>query len=144
MIRGRFGFWKGECMEQGDEALDEKYPEHELTGKILQCAFAVHNSLGAGFLEKVYANALFTEIRDNGLSCVREAPLQVRYKGNVVGEYVADLIVESRILLELKACAAIDANHSAQILNYLKASGIGVGLLLNFGRPRLEYRRFVN
>lgn len=120
-----------------------EYPEQELTGKILSCAFAVHNALGAGFLERVYANSLAIEIRREGLACVQEAPLQVKYRDFIVGDYVADMIVAQRVLLELKACAAVDANHSAQIMNYLRASGIRVGLLLNFGRPKLEYRRFV-
>jgi GxxExxY protein len=78
-----------------------------------------------------------------GLICVQHAPLEVRYEGAVVGDYVADMLVERPVLLELKACASLDPSHSAQIMNYLRASGIKVGLLLNFGRPRLEYRRFV-
>jgi GxxExxY protein len=119
------------------------FPEGELTDDILKCAFAVHNSLGAGFLEKVYANALALELRAQGHSCVQEAPLQVRYRNAVVGDYAADLVVENRVLLELKASQALDSTNEAQILNYLRASGIRVGLLLNFGRPRLEYRRFI-
>jgi GxxExxY protein len=120
------------------------YPEQILTGKILECAFNVHNALGAGFLERVYSNALAIEMRTANLACVRHAPLEIKYKGAVVGDYTADMVVESRALLELKACASLDPSHSAQIMNYLRASGIKVGLLLNFGRPRLEYRRFVN
>jgi GxxExxY protein len=71
-------------------------------------------------------------------------PLEIKYKGAVVGDYIADMVVESRVLLELKACASLDPSHSAQIMNYLRASGMKVGLLLNFGHPKLEYRRFVN
>ena len=119
------------------------YPEQALTEKILEAAFAVHNTLGAGFLEKVYANALARELRDKGLSCEQEAPLKVRYKDAVVGDYSADVIVERRVLLELKACSALDPVHEAQIMNYLRASNLRVGLLLNFGRPKLQYRRFV-
>jgi GxxExxY protein len=120
------------------------YPEQELTGRILEAAFAIHNLLGAGFLKKVYENALLIELRSMGISCAAQQPLVVRYKGSVVGDYQADLVVEDRVLLELKACSALDPNHEAQIMNYLRASGLQVGLLLNFGRPRLEYRRFVN
>ena len=119
------------------------YPEQELTQKILEGAFAVHNTLGCGFLEKVYSNALLFELRNMKLSCEHEVPFKVRYKGAVVGDYCADLIIERRVLVELKACAGLESAHEAQILNYLKASGIQVGLLLNFGRPKLQYRRFV-
>jgi len=78
-----------------------------------------------------------------GLACVQEVALKVRYKDVVVGDYSADLVVEKRVLVELKACTGLDSVHEAQILNYLKASGIRVGLLMNFGKPRLEFRRFV-
>jgi len=119
------------------------YPEQDLTQKILGASFAVHNALGAGFLEKVYANALSVELRQMGLVCAQEVPFKVQYKNVVVGDYSADLVVEKRVLLELKACTGLDSVNEAQILNYLKASGIRVGLLMNFGKPRLEYRRFV-
>jgi GxxExxY protein len=125
------------------EATEPVYPEQELTGKILECAFAVHNALGAGFLERVYSNALAHELQRSGIDCVREAPLKVTYRDVIVGDYVADILVAGRVLMELKACAVLDSNHAAQIMNYLRASGIRVGLLLNFGRPKLEYRRFV-
>jgi GxxExxY protein len=119
------------------------YPEQELTHKILEGAFAVHNTLGCGFLEKVYANALLFELRNLGLQCEHEVPFKVMYKDVVIGDYCADLVVERRVLVELKACTGLDSVHEAQILNYLKASGIQVGLLLNFGKPKLQYRRFV-
>jgi GxxExxY protein len=125
------------------EAADPVYPEQELTGKVLESAFTVHNSLGAGFLERVYSNALVLELRRNGIDCVQEAPLNVTYRDTIVGDYVADILVERRVLIEMKACAALDKNHSAQIINYLRASKIHVGLLLDFGPPRLEYRRFI-
>jgi GxxExxY protein len=99
--------------------------------------------LGCGFLEKVYSNALFFELRNMGLDCEQEVPFKVEYKDVVVGDYCADLIVERRVLVELKACAGLDSVHEAQILNYLKASSIHVGLLMNFGKPKLQYRRFV-
>jgi GxxExxY protein len=119
------------------------YPEQELTQKILEGAFAGHNTLGCGFLERVYSNALLFELRNMGLSCEHEVPFKVRYRDIVVGDYCADLIVEKRVLVELKACASLESVHEAQILNYLKASSIQVGLLLNFGKPKLQYRRFV-
>ncbi len=119
------------------------YPEQDLTRKILEGAFAVHNTLGCGFLEKVYSNALFFELRNLGLICDQEVPFKVKYRDVVVGDYCADLIVERRVLVELKACAGLDSVHEAQILNYLKASSIQVGLLPNFGKPKLQYRRFV-
>jgi GxxExxY protein len=119
------------------------FPEQELTGKIIGAAFAVHNDLGAGFLEKVYSNALAIELGQAGISCEREVPFKVRHRNMVVGDYCADIVVEQRVLVGLKACVGLDSVHEAQILNYLKASGIRVGLLMNFGQPRLQYRRFV-
>lgn len=119
------------------------YPEQELTGKILEGAFAVHNTLGCGFLEKVYSNARLFELRNMGLKCEQEILFKVKYRDVVVGDYCADLIVEGRVLVELKACASLDSVHGAQILNYLKAGGIQLGLLLNFGKSKLQYRRFV-
>jgi len=128
---------------EGQSEWPASYPQQELTGKILECAFAVHNLLGAGFLERVYSNVLILELRSHGLKCVQELPLKVNYKGIVVGDFAADIVVEDVALIELKACTALDPNHRAQVINYLRASGIQVGLLMNFGRPRLEYERFV-
>jgi GxxExxY protein len=126
-----------------DCAQKKEYPEQELTGTILQAAFAVHNALGAGFLERVYSNALALELETHGLKYGKNEQLQVKYRGSIVGDYIADMIVENRVILELKACASLDPSHSAQLMNYLRATKIRVGLLLNFGRPKLEYRRFV-
>ncbi len=131
--------------EKTEERRDDLrvYPERELTEKILEAAFAVHNALGAGFLERVYENALALELRAKEIACQQQLPLQVRYKDAVVGDYAADLVVESRVLLKLKACTMLEPNHEAQIINYLRATGLRVGLLLNFGRTKLQYRRFV-
>jgi len=134
---------KTDALQDTSPADPQPYPEQELTGQILSCAFAVHNTLGAGFLEKVYGNALAIELRKQSLECSQELPLKITYRGAVVGDYVADLVVGGKVLIEMKACAVLDANHCAQIMNYLRASGIRVGLLLNFGRPKLEWRRFV-
>jgi GxxExxY protein len=122
----------------------EPYPEQDLTEKMLQAAFAVHNALGAGFLERVYSNALAVELRTQGIALQIELPLKIKYRDAIVGDHVADLVVDGRVLVELKACASLDPVHTAQVLNYLRASKIQVGLLLNFGRPKLEYRRSVS
>ncbi|MBI2957109.1 MAG: GxxExxY protein [Acidobacteria bacterium] len=119
------------------------YPEAELTEKILAAAFKVQNVLGCGFLEKVDENALVVELSRQQLRTQQQKPLQVRYEGAIVGEYTADLVVEDRVIVECKAVTQLDPVHEAQLLNYLKATGIRVGLLLNFGRPKLQYRRFV-
>ena len=118
------------------------YPEQELTQKILKGAFAVHNTLGCGFLEKAYSNALLMELRWMGLGASKRSHSKCDIKEAIIGDYFADLIVERRDLVELKACVGLEKVHEAQILNYLKASGIHVGLLMNFGKPKLEYRRF--
>jgi len=117
---------------------------NELTGKIIRCAFAVSNALGAGFLEKVYENALAHELGKAGLAVEQQKGMQVVYDGVVVGEYVADLVVNGRVIVELKAVKAFDNVHFAQCLNYLKATGTEVCLLINFGVPKVEIKRFIN
>jgi GxxExxY protein len=109
-----------------------------LSKRIIGCALTVLHALGTGFLEKVYENALVHELRKSGL-----APMVVRYDGIVVGEYAVDLLVEHIVLVELKVAKAIDEIHLAQCLNYLKATGLHLCLLLNFGKPRLEIKRIV-
>ena len=121
--------------------MNEDFPHKELTSRILEAAFAVHNTLGAGFLEKVYENALTIEFRRRGIPFRQQVPLHVKYDGSVVGEYTADLIVDNAVILELKAAHAIDSVHEAQLLNYLRATGLDVGMVLNFAKPRLEYKR---
>jgi GxxExxY protein len=96
-------------------ASHDLYPEQGLRQKILEAAFAVHNTLGAGFLEKAYLNALVLELRASGIACEQQAPLRVLYKGTLVGDYVADLVVQGKVLLELKACAVLDSSREAQI-----------------------------
>ena len=114
-----------------------------LTERIIGCAFAVSNGLGCGFLEKVYENALAHELRKAGLNVQQQWPVRVHYDGQVVGDYVADLLVEGRVLLELKAVKELDDAHMAQCLNYLNATGLRLCLLLNFAKPRVEVRRVV-
>src|ERR1019366_3914768 len=115
-----------------------------LSERIIGCAFTVMNTLGVGFLEKVYENALAHELHKAGLSVAQQRSVTVNYDGVVVGEYFADLLVEGTLLVELTAVKALDRVHSAQCLNYLKASGLRVCLLINFGNPRLEIKRLVN
>jgi GxxExxY protein len=111
------------------------HPQIELTGKILECPLGVHNALGAGFLERVYSNALACELRTRGLNSPQKLLLKVNYKGAIVGDCAADIIAEDAVL---------DANHRAQTINCLRAFGIRVGLLLNFRRPTQENERFVD
>lgn len=111
-----------------------------LTERIIGLAYEVHNTLGAGFLEKVYEGALAWELRRAGLSVERQAPIDVVYKGERVGEYAADLIVEGRVIVEMKVVSELAGAHKAQLLNYLRATGIEVGLLINFG-DRVEVVR---
>jgi GxxExxY protein len=113
------------------------------TEKIIGCAYTVGNTLGCGFLEKIYENALALELHKAGLKTVQQHGIQVFYDGVVVGEYVADLLVEGIVLVELKAVKALDDIHAAQCLNYLKATGIQICLLINFGRPRVEVKRLI-
>lgn len=115
----------------------------QITEKIIGCAYRVSNDLGAGFLEKVYHNALLIELREAGLATRSEHPINVFYKGRIVGEYYADILVDDLVLVELKAVSALDSIHQAQCLNYLKATGLSVCLLLNFGKPKVEVRRIV-
>jgi GxxExxY protein len=116
----------------------------ELTDKILEACFQVSNELGTGFLEAVYQNALVIVLREKGLRVESEFPLSVSFHGQKIGSYYADLYVESKVIVELKAISALAEVHKAQLINYLKATGTDVGLLVNFGNPRLEYRRFDN
>ncbi len=112
-----------------------------LTERIIGCAFKVANTLGPGFLEKVYENALAHELRKNGLDTVQQHPAPVFYDGILVGDYVADMMVAGGVLVELKAVRSLEGIHEAQCINYLKATGLKTCLLLNFGSPRLEIRR---
>jgi GxxExxY protein len=112
--------------------------------KMIGCAFTVSNKLGAGFLEKIYENALAIELKRTGLTVIQQAPIQIHYYGTIVGEYLGDLIVEQEVLVELKTVRAFDDMHTAQCLNYLKATELTVCLLMNFAKPRVEIKRIVN
>ncbi len=117
--------------------------EGELTEKVLGAAFKVLNTLGTGFLEKVYENALSFQLQRIGLSVESQKVFHVKYEGAIVGEYQADLVVAGKVIVECKAISNMDSVREAQLINYLKASGVHVGLLINFGRPTLQYRRLV-
>ncbi|GAB4287298.1 MAG: GxxExxY protein [Marinilabiliales bacterium] len=112
----------------------------ELSGKIINCFYTVYNTLGFGFLEKVYENAMMIELRENGIKAEKQKPIKVYYNEELVGEYFADIIVEDLIIIELKAAEGIVEEHELQLINYLKATDKEVGLLLNFGK-KPEFRR---
>jgi|SRR6056297_2123389 len=112
----------------------------ELSNKIIRCFYNVYNNLGYGFLEKVYENALLIELKNSKLACENQKPIKVKYNGTNVGEYFADVIVANKIIVELKACESICGEHELQLINYLKATEIELGLLLNFGK-KPEFRR---
>jgi GxxExxY protein len=114
----------------------------ELTAKIIECAFKVHKNLGFGFLESIYRNALMIELSKAGLYAEMEKKIQVYYDDQLIGDFVADIIVENKIILELKCVKQINPVHEAQLVNYLKATGMEVGLLINFGE-KVEIKRKV-
>jgi GxxExxY protein len=125
-------------------APDEKRFLHkETTEKIIGAAFEVHRELGYGFLERVYQRALQVELLRAGVSAEIEKRIQVQYKGVVVGDYDADLVVGGCVAVELKVALQYDKRDEAQLLNELKATGIKIGLLINFGRTKVEYKRLV-
>lgn len=116
----------------------------ELTGKILEACFEVSNELGIGYLESVYEKALLVALAQKNLRVEAQIPLKVTFRGVIVGDFDADLLVEGTILVEIKAVSSLLKPHYAQILNYLKTTGLEVGMIVNFGNPKLEYRRFDN
>ena len=122
----------------------DEYRLNEITEIIIKCVYRVANTLGNGFLEKVYENALAHDLRKTGFLVEQQKGIQVRYDGVVVGDYMADILVQNAVLVELKAVKTLDNIHVAQCLNYLKATGFKVCLLLNFGTPRVQIRRLIN
>ncbi len=119
------------------------YSLQSVTRQIIGAAFEVHNILGYGFLERVYQRAVQVELEARGVEVELEPQIKVQYKEVVVGDYAADLLVESKIIVELKTDAAYQALHEAQILNELRGTGIRLGFLINFGREKVEYKRMV-
>ncbi|NVN91790.1 MAG: GxxExxY protein [Desulfuromonadales bacterium] len=115
-----------------------------LTEKILKVCFEVSNELGCGFLESVYQKALLIALGEAGLKVQSQPPLKVMFRGQTVGDFFPDIVVEDVVLLKLKAVKSLMPEHLAQVMNYLKVTGLEVGFLINFGNPKLEYRRFGN
>ena len=111
--------------------------------KVIGAAYEVSNHLGSGFLEKVYERALALELKYQGIGQKTQVPIPVKYKGQGIGNYVADLVVEDKVLVELKCVDTFSDQHTAQCLNYLKASGFNLCLLINFQKPRVEWKRIV-
>jgi GxxExxY protein len=128
-----------------DEGTDNYrgYPESELTGKIIELAIEVHRTLGPGFLETIYENALVIELEKAGLKCEQQKQVDVFYKGIKVGEHRLDLIVNGKVIVEVKAVKSLEDIHRSQIISYLTATGIRIGLLLNFGKTKLEIDRII-
>lgn len=123
----------------------EEYKHKELTSAIIGCFYDVYNELGFGFLEKVYENALMMELESKGFVVEKQKQIKVYFKKKLVGEYFADLIVDSNVIIELKAAESIREEHEAQLVNYLKATEIEIGLLLNFGKkPEIKRKIFTN
>ena len=115
--------------------------DYEVSGKVIGCAMGVHRALGCGFLESVYENALAIELKNHEISFQRQVSLLVHYRDVVVGKFYADLIIENKLLLELKAAKSLDSTCESQLLNYLNAAKIQTGLLINFGSSSLQFKR---
>lgn len=122
--------------------MNNNYKYSEITEVIIGEAYKVHNSLGSGFLEKVYENALNKKIKETGFKVVQQYPIKVLFENEIVGEYCSDLLIEDKIIVELKALESLHQIHEVQLVNYLRATGLEVGLLLNFGK-KLEVKRKV-
>ncbi len=123
---------------------ENNYRHSDLTAAVLKAAFEVHNTLGCGFLEKVYENSLCIELERQKVFFKQQEPIKVYYNGGIVGEYFADILVENTVIVELKTINKIEAIQEAQLLNYLKATNKKIGLILNFAKPKLEIKRMVN
>ena len=115
--------------------------EEKLTETIIGCAMKVHRTLGCGFLESVYQKAFLHELKIAGVNAAGELPVRVTYEGVVVGDFYADILVEEKVIVEIKAVEQLCATHEAQVVNYLTATGLNVGLLFNFGASKLEFKR---
>lgn len=116
----------------------------EISSKVIKCCFDVMNELGVGFLENVYQNALMIALNEKGIKAIAQYPLKVYFREKIVGNYIADIFVEDKIIIELKAVSTLLPEHSAQVINYLKASNIEIGLLINFGNGKIDFKRLYN
>ena len=117
------------------------YLHSDLSGKVLQAFYKVYNTLGFGFLEKVYENAMKVELNKMGINCQQQYPIDVFYEGKKVGSYFADLLIDNKLIVELKSVEKLASEHEAQLVNYLRATELEVGLLLNFGKNPTQKRR---
>lgn len=115
----------------------------ELSYKIIGLAMEVHRELGTGFLEKVYENALMILLEENNIKAIQQEPIKISFRNKIIGDYIADIIVEEKIILELKCISKIIGVHKAQLANYLKATGKKVGIIINFGNKSVEIERIV-
>jgi GxxExxY protein len=122
---------------------DKEFLYKELTGTIIEAALEVHNTLGCGLLEKVYENALARELTLRGIHVATQREYRVTYKEEDIGTYYADMVAEDKVILEIKSVQRIESVHRAQLLNYLRISGLRVGLIFNFAKPRLEHVRLI-
>ena len=123
----------------------QDFKHTELTEKIINIFYRVYNKLGYGFLEKVYENAMMIELKKEGILAIAQAPIRVLYDMEIIGEYYADILVDDKVIVEIKAARQLAEEHEAQLLNYLKATNIEVGLLLNFGvKPEIKRKAFNN
>ncbi len=120
---------------------EKQLPYSQLTNDILGCCFEVMRELGPGFLEKIYKNALFLALREKGMQVEIEQPYEVIFRGQMIGRYSADLVVSQTVIVELKCCDSLIGEHQAQLFNYLKVSRLPIGLLVNFRRRKLEWKR---
>ncbi len=125
------------------ELENNKIVYKDLSYQIIKLILEVHNTLGCGFLEKVYENALIIKFRKNGLEVKNQYPIKVHFESEIVGDYIADIIVENKIILELKCIEQITNINRAQMINYLKATGFKLGMVINFAKPSLEFERIV-
>ncbi len=123
---------------------EQRIKLNSLRDKVLAAVFEVSNTLGAGFLEKVYQRALLKELRLRGIQATAEASFAINYKGHSVGEYFADILVEDELVVELKCVERLANEHTAQCLNYLRASGRALCLLVNFQKPKVEWKRIIH
>ena len=126
--------------DPSEDALNRPMKHWSLTETILGCCFEVMNELGVGFLEAVYKNALIVALQQKGISVRYEVPFEIVFRGKKIGHYIADMIVEG-VIIASKCCKCLLPEHNAQVINYLKAAQLTVGLLVNFGQHRLEFRR---
>ena len=125
--------------------MNENFKHEDVTEIVIRSFFKVYNTLGYGFLERVYENALFYELSNTELIVEKQSRINVFYKGEVVGKYVADLVINNKVIIEIKAAENLCEEHECQLINYLKATNIEVGLLLNFGKkPQFRRKVFSN